>query len=124
MDKRVVLIAEDEPLVLLDIEDALEAAGFEVVSAINGTEALSIFDADPSRFLALVTDIKLRDGPSGWEIGRHVRAEVPLIPVVYVSGDSGADWSAEGVPASIMISKPFAPAQIVTAVATLLNQLR
>jgi CheY-like chemotaxis protein len=46
MDKRVVLIAEDEPLVLLDIEDALGAAGFEVVSAINGTE--------PYRFLTRI----------------------------------------------------------------------
>jgi hypothetical protein len=45
-----------------------------------------------------------------------------MIPVIYISGDSAADWSAEGVPESIMISKPFVMAQIITAVASLLNK--
>jgi two-component system OmpR family response regulator len=122
MNSNVVLVAEDEALVLLDIEVSLVEAGFEVVSARNGTQALSAFDAEPGRFKAVITDVRLGNGPSGWDIGRHVRAAVPMIPVIYISGDSAADWHAHGVPESIMISKPFVMAQIITAVASLLNK--
>jgi hypothetical protein len=38
-----------------------------------------------------------------------------------MSGDSAEEWASKGVPISIMLAKPFAPAQLVTAVAQLLN---
>ena len=34
---------------------------------------------------------------------------------------AAADWTSKGVPASVMLSKPFAPAQLLTALANLLN---
>ena len=43
------------------------------------------------------------------------------MPGVYMTGDSIDDWSSKGVPDSVVISKPFAPAQISTAVATLIT---
>lgn len=76
----------------------------------------------PARNIALVTDINLgHDKVDGWEIARHARELNPGFPVVYLSGDSAEDWSSKGVPNSIMLSKPFAPAQLVTSVAQLLN---
>ncbi|ESY89703.1 hisitidine kinase [Mesorhizobium sp. LNHC229A00] len=42
--------------------------------------------------------------------------------MVYISGDSAVHWGVEGVPESIMITKPFAMPQIITALSTLLNQ--
>jgi DNA-binding NtrC family response regulator len=122
VDSNVILVVEDEALVLLELEDSLAAAGFEVAPARNAIQALSAFDADPPRFKAVLTDIRLGDGPNGWDIGRHVRGTAPAMPVIYISGDSAADWHAQGVPGSIMISKPYAVAQIVTAVASLLNK--
>jgi hypothetical protein len=41
--------------------------------------------------------------------------------VVYVTGAAAAEWSSKGVPNSLIIQKPFAPAQVVTAVSQLLN---
>ncbi len=38
-----------------------------------------------------------------------------------MSGDSAYDWSANGVPESIMLRKPFVFAQLITALTTLLN---
>jgi FixJ family two-component response regulator len=67
----------------------------------------------------LITDIRL-PGPSGWEIARHARHQKPKLPVVYMSVDSGADWAAEGVPKSLILQKPFAAAQAITAISTLL----
>jgi hypothetical protein len=45
----------------------------------------------------------------------------PTLPVVYITGASGNQWPSHGVPNSILLQKPFAPAQLVTAVSQLLN---
>jgi len=118
----VVLVVEDETLILLDLESALEEAGFEVVAAASAEQAIAAFDANPAKFRALLSDIRLGPGLSGWEVARHVRQTSSTIPVVYVSGDSASQWGAEGVPNSIMISKPFFLPQVITAISTLLNQ--
>jgi DNA-binding NtrC family response regulator len=73
------------------------------------------------KYRALVTDINLQGKMDGWEIAQHAREIDPEFPIVYMSGASAADWPSKGVPKSIMLEKPFAPAQLVTAVANLLN---
>jgi hypothetical protein len=45
----------------------------------------------------------------------------PNIPVIYATGDSVKDWSANGVPNSVIPQKPFAIAQLVTALSALMN---
>lgn len=54
-------------------------------------------------------------------MARRAREIDPAFPVVYMSGASAEDWASKGVPNSIMLVKPFAPAQLVNAVAQLLN---
>jgi DNA-binding response OmpR family regulator len=68
-----------------------------------------------------VTDISLRGKMEGWEVAQQAREIDPDFPVVYMSGASAADWPSNGVPNSIMLAKPFAPAQLVTAISNLLN---
>jgi len=67
-----------------------------------------------------VTDIALRGKIDGWDVARRAREIDPRFPVVYISG-AGGDWPSKGVPESVMLEKPFAPAQLVTAIANLLN---
>lgn len=122
MATSVVLLVEDEAMVLLDIEGALIEAGFDVIAVTNGTKALAEFDRDTSRINAVVTDIRLGSGTNGWELARDIRGAVPTMPIIYLSGDGALDWHAEGVPDSIMISKPCVMVQIITALATLPNQ--
>ena len=98
MNDGAVLIVEDEALILLDLEATLLEAGFQVVGVNTAAKAIAAFDADPSKFRALVSDIRLGSGQSGWEVARHLRQTSSTIPVVYISGDSGNDWGAEGVP--------------------------
>jgi hypothetical protein len=52
---------------------------------------------------------------------RMARDVAPYFPVVYMLGVAAHEWSAQGVPNSIMLEKPFAPAQLKTAVSQLLN---
>ena len=81
---------------------------------------MSELEADPSRFSGLITDISLGKGPDGWEIARRARELIPKLPVVYISGHGSADWPSKGVPYSLTLSKPFATAQLITAISTLL----
>ncbi|NOJ43357.1 response regulator [Bradyrhizobium australiense] len=122
MSKAVrVLVVEDEALICSFIEDALSAGGFEACSVSSGEAALSTFRDGRERCRALLTDVNLGDGISGWELARQIREITPGFPVVYMTGASAGDWKSQGVVDSILIEKPFAPAQLATAVSQLLD---
>jgi CheY-like chemotaxis protein len=57
----------------------------------------------------------------GWAVARAAREIEPEFPVVYMTGAAANEWGSKGVPNSILLNKPFAPAQLVTAVSQLLN---
>jgi two-component system, OmpR family, response regulator len=116
------MLFEDEPLVAMFVEDALKHAGFEVVLAQDAGEAEALIRDGVETVGALVTDIRLGVGLSGWELARTARERCPGIPIIFISGDSAIDHDAQGVPDSIMIQKPFVEAQLITALASLLNQ--
>jgi DNA-binding response OmpR family regulator len=117
---KTLLLVEDEGLVRHDLKEGLIEAGFDVTDAAQSGKALSELEADPSRFNGLITDIRLGKGPDGWEIARRARELIPNLPVVYISGHGSADWPSKGVPNSLTLSKPFATAQLITAISTLL----
>ncbi|WP_395671219.1 response regulator [Phenylobacterium sp.] len=116
MNELPVLLVEDEVLVQDLIREALEEAGYRVISVEDARAAVSIIEQE-SGLAGMVTDINLGAGPQGWEIARAAREKHPNLPIVYVSGDSMHDWSSHGVPHSVMVPKPFANAQIVVALA-------
>ncbi|MGH9807944.1 MAG: response regulator, partial [Terriglobia bacterium] len=120
----IILVVEDDQLLQRVVEETLTDGGFEIVIAASGENAIELLDTADGKYRALVTDVNLgRDRMNGWDVARRAR-EIDLnFPVVYMSGDSAEDWSSRGVPGSIMLSKPFAPAQLVTAVSQVLNNV-
>ena len=114
-----ILVVDDEPLVRLAIVAALEDGGYGVVEAVNGQAALVELER-AEQLRGLVTDIRMGPGLNGWEVAHGAREKFASLAVVYVTGDSAAEWSAHGVPMSIVLQKPFADAELVTAFA---NQL-
>lgn len=116
-----VLIVEDEPTVLMFLEEALEECGFDVISARSGGEALNILGGGLHDFKVLVADIRIGDGLDGWEIARCAREIVADLPIVYVTGDSARSWMEEGVPNSLLLQKPFDKDELEHAVRSLLD---
>jgi hypothetical protein len=49
---------------------------------------------------------------TGWDVAKRAREIVPTIPVVYMTGDGVVEWTSKGVPYSLLLTKPFVPAQI------------
>lgn len=121
-DQVSLLIAEDEPIIRMMVEDALEDAGFAVEVATNGSDAIITINERGAHFAGIVTDIRLGNGPDGWALAHRAREVNPLVCVIYMTGDSAAEWAANGVPKSVLLQKPFASAQLVTAMAELLNE--
>jgi CheY-like chemotaxis protein len=117
----LVLLVEDQPLVLLVAQDALEAGGYTVLPVQIASEALSLLESRIAELSGLVTDIRLPGGPDGWELARRARELRADLPIVYTTADSAADWPAKGVPNSVVVQKPYAGAQLLIAIATLMT---
>ena len=118
----ILLLVEDECLIALILEEELGAAGYGVVVAEDGGRAIEKLRADAPRFRAVITDIRLGAGPDGWTVGHTAREISATMPIVYISGDNAVNWAANGVSESVMLPKPFAPAQLVTAVSALIGR--
>ena len=118
----LILVVEDDLDVQNIVQESLSDGGFEVVIASSGERAIELLVAAEGKYRALVTDINLRAARvDGWKVARHAREIDPNFPIVYMSGKDADDWASKGVPNSLMLAKPFAPAQLVTAVSNLLN---
>ena len=117
----LLLLVEDDETVRMSLEEALHEGGFVLEMAANGEEALATLESHKDTLRGLITDINLGAGLDGWEVAKRGRELIPTLPVVYMSGAAGAEWPSKGVPHSTLLAKPFAPAQLVTAISTLLN---
>jgi CheY-like chemotaxis protein len=80
-----VLVVEDEDLVRLFVRRALEEAGYEVLAASNGEEALEIFAAESGAVDLVLTDVVM-PRMKGPELSRRLMGLSPGTPVVYMSG--------------------------------------
>lgn len=117
-----LLVIEDEALILLDVQDALEGGGYSVISAANGREAMQVVEDRFDNVRALITDIDIGSGGiTGWDVAQRARELKPGLPVIYMTGASSDQWASRGVPHSVLLHKPFATAQLITAVSQLLN---
>ena len=117
---RSVLVVDDEPEILRLIRDHLERAGFEVVTASDGTEALAA--ARRRRPDLVVLDLGL-PGIDGLDVARSLRrdGEVPIIMVTARTDEidrvAGLELGADDY-----VSKPFSPRELVARVRAVLRR--
>jgi signal transduction histidine kinase/CheY-like chemotaxis protein len=115
-----VLIAEDEPSVRLLMKRVLQRAGYGVIVAGSGEEALELAQAFGSRIDVLVTDV-IMPGMGGGELSRRLRKEQPGLKVLHVSGyTAGALRLNEAIEAgAVFLPKPFSPAALLAKLSEL-----
>lgn len=123
-DRPLILIVEDQYFLQADVVQALETAGFEADAAFSGEEALTLFASGTRPYKALITDVHLGGSLTGWELGRRIREKDRAFPVIYLTASAVEEWVSEGVPASLLIAKPFMTAQLVTKLSGLLLAAR
>lgn len=120
-DEPVRLVVEDEEPIQSALEDVGSESGFELAFTASGEEAVTLLKGGGVKYQALVIDISLRGRMSGWEVAQHARRHDPAFPIIYITGVGAPDRPVLGVPNSILIANPFAPAQLIIAISQLLN---
>jgi DNA-binding response OmpR family regulator len=111
----VILVVEDDPPIQIILEDALADGGFEPAITPSGEEAVTL-RGHKGKYHALVIDIILLGRLDGWVVAKRAREIDPAFPILYVTAAHADRWPSQGVPNSGLLTKPFAPAQLVTAV--------
>jgi CheY-like chemotaxis protein len=113
-----VLLVEDDPLIREFVVEALRDAGYHVIHASTGEEALDWC----KRHVAdvLVTDVRLPGNIDGWQIAERCRESDPELPVIYATGYSPT--APRPVPGSRIVNKPFHPDEVVRIVRELGGQ--
>jgi DNA-binding response OmpR family regulator len=119
--KRKILIADDEPNILVSLEYLMQREGFEVLLARDGDEALAQLQA--ARPDLVLLDVMM-PGRSGFEVCQALRADEALkhtlVVMLTAKGRETDVAKGLGVGADAYITKPFSTRALVQAVRDLL----
>lgn len=97
VDKIMVLVVEDDPIIQLDLEHTLHDGGFATVGEVSGEAAIARLESEAG-IRVVVTDINLQMQASGWDVARRARELFPDLPVLYVTSAAADEWTSQGVP--------------------------
>ena len=111
-DGLTVLVVEDDWFVREDMVLGLKQEGWFVLEADTGVGALKLL-RETNTIDLLITDIRLADAMTGWDVAEAARASLPKIAVIYTSGNP--DDSGRRVPESVFLNKPMTPRELILA---------
>jgi DNA-binding response OmpR family regulator len=109
-----ILIVEDDADLRRMFRTALTLAGYRVMEASNGLEALRVLDADPLRAVVLDLGLPIMSGQAvRQEIAAH--AHTRDIPVIVVTGQPGDHQELD---VACVLRKPISPERLLKTVKT------
>ena len=119
---RKILVADDEAHILHIVRMKLSNAGYEVLTAVDGQEAIEIFLSEGPDLL--ITDYQM-PGMTGLELCRQIKecGAMSVIPVVMLTSREFDIEPGEIQRAGIttILAKPFSPRELLAKVEQLLN---
>jgi DNA-binding response OmpR family regulator len=119
--KKKILIADDEMRMRILISDFLTNAGYEIIEAADGKQALEKFTNDPSIHLVIL-DIMM-PYLNGWEVCEELR-KISKVPVMMLTAKNGENDELFGFKKGTdeYIKKPFSPSILVARVNALMDR--
>ena len=115
-----VLVVDDDVLVRMVISESLRDAGFKVIEAANGHEALGVMLSDIEVDL-LLTDLRMPGALDGFGLGMAARGQRPDVRVLVMSSFLPESTGSRLSPFEY-IEKPFKPDALIERVRTMLEQ--
>ena len=115
-----VLLVEDDNDVRDFVQDVLRSHGYQVHSAVDGAQALSIIEQHAGEIQLLITDV-IMPRMMGSEVAARITALRPSIKVLYISGYPGDAIVKQGVPEQSFVQKPFSVTALARRVRALLD---
>jgi len=118
-----ILLSEDEQDVREVAREFLESAGYTVLLAANGSEALKRAEEFAGPIHLVLTDM-IMPGITGSELVRRLRKPRPDFGVIYMSGysEQAAAEATSAEPSSSVLTKPFSRAALLRAVRDVLQR--
>jgi PAS domain S-box-containing protein len=118
-----VLVVEDESLVRKAVQHYLVGAGYHVLTASDGAEAIERWNAHGGAIDLVLTDLSLAEGATGPEIVETLRSVRPEVAVLYMSACPPELLARRGfvLPAGGALEKPFAKSTLLERVAQALG---
>ncbi len=123
MNRNKVLIADDEPNIVISLEFLMKRAGYEVCIARDGQEALDAITRERPDLVLLDVMMPRRDG---FEVLQAVRADESLagtrIVMLTARGRDTDVAKGEALGADAYMTKPFSTQELVAKVAEVLGR--
>jgi len=121
--KERILVVEDEEAILLGLEENLKYAGYEVITAADGPEALKL--GLKERVDLIVLDIML-PGMSGYDVCRKLRDKGMQMPIVMLTARQDEFDKLHGfeMGADDYVTKPFSVKELLARVRAILQRGR
>ncbi len=117
-----VLVVEDEEVVRTLVVAVLRGAGYDVVQASSGEDAMALMAAPAKPVTALVTDV-IMTGMDGRTLSDRLRADHPGLRTLFMTGHPGDVLDAPGLDPETtqILKKPFAPNELLAVLSHLLR---
>lgn len=121
MERLKILVVDDESRMRKLVRDFLEKAGYDVVEAGDGEEALNIFFAEKD--IALIVLDVMMPKVDGWQVCREVR-EYSRVPIIMLTarGDESDELQGFQLGVDEYLSKPFSPKILVARIGAILRR--
>jgi len=111
MEKKPILVVDDEKNIRLTMSQSLEPLGIKVQTAVNGEEALQKLRQD--QFGLVFLDLKM-PGMDGMEVLRRIKEDWPKVRVIIITAHGSIESAVEAMKLGAVdfIQKPFSPGEI------------
>ena len=122
MEKMKILVVDDESRMRKLVKDFLTRAGYQVLEAGDGMEAMDLFYEDKD--IALIILDVMMPKMDGWQVCREVR-EHSNVPIIMLTARSEERDELQGFELGVdeYISKPFSPKILVARVGAILRRI-
>lgn len=123
--QHVLLVVDDEPSVLSIVTNALNAAGYQCLTARSASQALITLTNPAYVFDLLISDV-LMSGMNGIDLMKHAHRILPTLPVIVMSGSSEIQIAVEAhrAGAADYLIKPFNNQDLINAVSRTITRAR
>ncbi|MGC3989924.1 MAG: PAS domain S-box protein [Chthoniobacteraceae bacterium] len=111
---QLVLVVDDEPSLLLVTSRSLEHAGFRVLSARDGAEAIRIVTRHGNEIELMLTDMMM-PGMEGPSLIREIKKVAPHLVIVGASGGGSRQYESDALAAGAVcfLHKPYSTAKLL-----------